>query len=177
MPEKDLFYKPPNTRITFWATPETKKSLEMIAAKENRSISAVVRSAVEKYMVIDSYTDNLDLLDGIVGRTITLEIRNLEKKIAAYVNRLNIITAAAYYTNISAISDLLDRDRYSSFEKIENMARRKAIDYANTKSFDGLEGFLDDERIKQLKCEMVGKKYEPTGNDNFNDFDFTNYDY
>ena len=128
MAEKDRFIKSENKRICFYIPPEDKKALEMIAAKENRTVSAVVLSAVEKY-----------------------------------------------FTNISAVAELLDRDRYSSFEKIEKIARRKALLYANTKSFDGLEGFLDDEKIRQIQCELVSKEYAPS--DNYDNLDYTDFDY
>lgn len=167
MAEKNRFVKSENKRICFYIPTADKKSLEIIAAKENRTVSEVVRNAVKKYMVIESYTDNLELIDGIVGQTVKLQLTKLEKQIAGILNRLTIISAAGYYANISAVADLLDRDRYSSFEKIERIARRKALLYADTKSFDGLEGFLDDEKIKQVQCEMVSKEYIPSGNENF----------
>lgn len=181
MAEKDRFVKPENKRICFYIPPEDKKALEMLAAKENRTVSAVVRSAVEKYMVVDSYENNLELINGIVNNSVEIQIRKLGNRLAGLINRLIIISAAGYYTNISAIADLLDRDRYSSFEKIEQITRRKALLYANTKSFDGLEGFLDDEKIKRLQCEMVGKKYDPADSGDFDsdtfDFDYTDFGY
>jgi len=54
------------------------------------------------------------------------QIKTLGNRLAAMLNRLTIISAAGYYANIAIISDLIDTDRYSSFEKIESIARKKA---------------------------------------------------
>ena len=179
MAEKDRFIKSENKRICFYIPPEDKKALEMIAAKENRTVSAVVRSAVEKYMVTDSYENNLELINGIVNNSVEIQIKKLGNRLAGLINRLTIISAAGYFTNISVVAELLDRDRYSSFEKIEKIARRKALLYANTKSFDGLEGFLDDEKIRQIQCEMVSKEYNSADSGYFDSdtFDYTDFDY
>lgn len=111
MAEKNRFVKSENKRICFYIPTADKKALEIIAAKENRTVSEVVRNAVKKYMVIESYTDNLELIDGIVGQTVKLQLTKLEKRIEGILNRLTIISAAGYYANISAVADLLDRDR------------------------------------------------------------------
>lgn len=69
--------------------------------------------------------------------------------------RLTIISAAGYYANIAIISDLIDTDRYSSFEKIESIARKKALAYANMKSADALKAFLDDEEMKKALLKQA----------------------
>ena len=175
MAEKDRFVKSENKRICFYITPEDKKSLELLAAKELCTVSEIVRRAVKKYMVIDSFTDNIDMIDGIIEQTIAIQLKKVQRELGKILDRLTVITAAGYFTNISAVAELLDRDRYSSFEKIEKLARRKALLYANTKSLDGLDCFLDDERIKKIECELVSKEYKPS--DNYDDFNYTDFDF
>ena len=60
-------------------------------------------------------------------------IKGLGNRLAGLINRLTIISAAGYYANIAIIADLIDRDRYSSFEKIEAAARKEALAFANQK--------------------------------------------
>ena len=71
-------------------------------------------------------------------------------------NRLTIISAAGYYSSIAIIADLIDTDRYSSFEKIEKIARKKALAYANMKSPDALAAFTDDQEMQKAIRELRG---------------------
>jgi len=51
---------------------------------------------------------------------------------------------------------LIDKDRYSSFEKIEKLARKRALVYANMKSADAIAAFMDDEEMKKAIAEIKG---------------------
>lgn len=77
-----------------------------------------------------------------------------------FINRLTIISAAGYYANLAIISDLIDRDRYSTFEKIEAAARKKALAYANQKNADAIAAFLDDEEMKKAIRAVKGDSFE-----------------
>ena len=70
------------------------------------------------------------------------------------INRLTIISAAGYYANIAIIADLIDQDRYSSFEKIESAARKRA--FANQKNADALRTFMDDEEMQKAIHAVQG---------------------
>lgn len=54
------------------------------------------------------------------------------------------------------MSELIDRDLYSSFEKIESAARKRALAYANQKNVDALALFADDEEMKKAIKAIKG---------------------
>ena len=166
----------------------TLEQLDKLASKSGWSTSSVIREAVDKYLDIQSYTDNIDLITNIIRQELDCSIKNQTNRLAALINRLTIISAAGYYTGISTVADLIDRDRYSSFEKIENLARRKALLFANSKNGAGIRDFLNDEAMEKIRRELTGapekqnrkvrksfEDFDPV-NDDPNDFDFDDDD-
>jgi len=74
------------------------------------------------------------MISGVIRQELSGQIKGLGNRLAGLINRLTIISAAGYYANIAIIADLIDRDRYSSFEKIEAAARKEALAFANQKT-------------------------------------------
>ena len=58
--------------------------------------------------------------------------------------------------NFAIIADLIDQDRYSSFEKIESAARKRALAFANQKNADALRTFMDDEEMRKAIHAVQG---------------------
>lgn len=135
---------------------ETLEQIEKLAIKKNVFASDIIRDFVEKGMAINSYEENIDTITAIIHQEIENSIKSLGNRLAGLINRLTIISAAGYYANIAIISDLIDKDRYASFEKIEKLARKRALVYANTKSADAIEIFKDDAELKKIISEIKG---------------------
>ena len=96
------------------------------------------------------------MISGVIRQELSGQIKGLGNRLAGLINRLTIISAAGYYANIAIIADLIDRDRYSSFEKIEAAARKEALAFANQKNADALRIFLDDEEMKKAIQAVQG---------------------
>jgi hypothetical protein len=135
---------------------ETLEQIEKLAIKKNVFASDIIRDFVEKGMAINGYEENIDTITAIIHQEIENSIKSLGNRLAGLINRLTIISAAGYYANIGIISDLIDKDRYSSFEKTEKLARKRALVYANTKSADAIEIFKDDAELKKIISEIKG---------------------
>jgi hypothetical protein len=135
---------------------ETLEQIEKLAIKKNVFASDIIRDFVEKGMAINGYEENIDTITAIIHQEIENSIKSLGNRLAGLINRLTIISAAGYYANIAIVSDLIDKDRYSSFEKIEKLARKRALVYANTKSTDAIEIFKDDAELKKIISEIKG---------------------
>lgn len=115
-----------------------------------------IRRFIEKGLAVESYQENLDIINSVISEELSLQIKKLGNRLAGLINRLTIISAAGYYANIAIISDLIDTDRYSTFEKIESIARKKALAYANQKNADALAAFADDEEMKKAINAVKG---------------------
>ena len=109
---------------------DTVDSLNLLAAKNHSDMSKEIRRFIDKGLSIESYEDNLELISGVIEQELSVQIKKLGNRLAGLINRLTIISAAGYYTNITIMSELIDRDLYSSFEKIESAARKRALKYA-----------------------------------------------
>lgn len=147
-----------NKRVTIHLPVDTIKSLNLLAAKNHTDISKEIRRYIDKGLSIKSYEDNLELISGVIEQELSVQIKKLGNRLAGLINRLTIISAAGYYTNITVMSELIDRDLYSSFEKIESAARKRALKYANQKNIDALSLFADDNEMKKAINLIKGGK-------------------
>ncbi len=143
-------------RKTLHLPVDTIKALEKLAAKNGMDLSKEIRRAIDAYLDVSVTAENINMIDGVIRQELEVQIKALGNRLAAMLNCLTIISAAGYYANISIISDLIDTDRYSSFEKIESIARKKALAYANMKSADALKVFLDDEKMEKVISDLKG---------------------
>lgn len=143
-------------RKTLHLPVETIQALEKLAARNGTDFSKEVRRAVDEYLDLETTAENLDLINGVIRQELNAQIKALGNRLAGLINRLTIISAAGYYANIAIIADLIDTDRYSSFEKIEAAARKRALAYANQKNADALHAFADDEEMKKAIRAMKG---------------------
>lgn len=143
-------------RKTVHLTTDSIKALEKIAARNGTDLSKEIRHAIDAYLDIEVTTENINIINGVIHQELEVQIKALGNRLAAMLNRLTIISAAGYYANIAIISDLIDTDRYSSFEKIESIARKKALAYANTKNTDALRVFTDDAEMKKAVGDLKG---------------------
>ena len=139
---------------------ETIQTLKRLAAKNGTDLSKEIRRAIDGYLDIELNAENLDMINSVIKQELSLQIKALGNRLAGLINRLTIISAAGYYANIAIVSDLIDRDRYSSFEKIEAAARKKALAYANQKNADALAAFSDDSEMKKAIKAVKGEMFE-----------------
>lgn len=143
-------------RKTIHLPTETIAALNKLAARNGTDFSKEVRRAVEEYLDLETTAENIDLINGVIRQELSGQLKALGNRLAGLINRLTIISAAGYYANIAIVSDLIDADRYSSFEKIEAIARKKALAYANQKSADALRVFADDKEMKKAVRAVKG---------------------
>lgn len=156
--------KPPirTERKTIHLPPGTVESLNRLAARNGTDFSKEVRRAIDEYLDLEAAAENIDLISGVIRQELSGQIKGLGNRLAGLINRLTIISAAGYYANIAIIADLIDQDRYSSFEKIEAAARKKALAFANQKNADALRTFMDDEEMrKAIHAVQGGRNVDP----------------
>ena len=152
----DLKESPIRTeRKTIHLPPDTIQELNKLAARNGTDFSKEVRRAIDEYLDLESTAENIDMISGVIRQELSGQIKGLGNRLAGLINRLTIISAAGYYANIAIIADLIDRDRYSSFEKIEAAARKEALAFANQKNADALRIFLDDEEMKKAILQLL----------------------
>ncbi|MFR3653571.1 MAG: hypothetical protein ACLTVH_10100 [Dysosmobacter welbionis] len=140
---------------------DTIQALNKLAAKNGTDFSKEVRRAVDEYLDLESNGKHRH--DKRCNPAGTQPVaQGAGQSAGRLINRLTTISAAGYFANIAIIADLIDRDRYSSFEKIEAAARKKALVFANQKNADALRVFLDDEEMKKaIQAVQGGRHVDP----------------
>lgn len=143
-------------RKTLHLPEDTVQALNKLAAKNGTDFSKEVRRAIDEYLDLETTAENIDMINGVIRQELSGQLKALGNRLAGLINRLTIISAAGYYANIAIIADLIDQDRYSSFEKIESAARKRALAFANQKNADALRTFMDDEEMQKAIHAVQG---------------------
>ena len=143
----DLKESPIKTeRKTLHLPEDTVRALNKLAAKNGTDFSKEVRRAIDEYLDLETTAENIDMINGVIRQELSGQLKALGNRLAGLINRLTIISAA----------DLIDQDRYSSFEKIESAARKRALAFANQKNADALRTFMDDEEMQKAIHAVQG---------------------
>ena len=140
-------------RKTLHLPEDTIRALNKLAARNGTDFSKEVRRAIDEYLDLETTAENIDMINGVIRQELSGQLKALGNRLAGLINRLTIISAAGYYANIAIIAD---QDRYSSFEKIESAARKRALAFANQKNADALRTFMDDEEMQKAIHAVQG---------------------
>lgn len=149
------------------------------AEQEHQSVSTLLRRYAELGLNGEDYTRQTDPLRDIIREEIAHSVRQQTGRIAAMLNRLTILSASSYYATLAFVTAFVDQDRYTSFEKIERIARQMGLDYASGRK-DLLESGVSElnravvKRPQRPAPPKAGPSYEEMCSP---DFDFANYDF
>ncbi|WP_018885714.1 hypothetical protein [Paenibacillus massiliensis] len=125
------------------------EALKKYAASKHLTMADVVRAFVQKGMSIESYTQEIDFLTTIIRQEINIAIGGLSNRLAGLASKDLIMSAAAYYSTIAIITDLIDTNRYTTFREIEKKARQLAVEYTKMKLSDAEKLFLSGDAFEQ----------------------------
>ena len=95
------------------------------------------------------------------------------------LNRLTILSASSYYATLAFVTAFVDQNRYTSFAKIERIARQMGLDYASGRK-DLLESGMSElnRAIVKRPQRPAPLKADPSYEELCSpDFDFVNYDF
>lgn len=124
-------------------------SLKKYAASKHLSMADVVRAFIQKGMSIEAYTQEIDFITAIIRQEIGIAINGLSNRLAGLASKDLIMSAAAYYSTIAIIADLIDPHRYTTFREIERKARQLAVEYTKMKLTDAEKLFLSGDAFEQ----------------------------
>lgn len=128
-------------------------------------------------MNAENYADKVDPIREVIRQEVDEAVKKQTNRLAALLNKNTILSASSYYATAAIITALIDKDRYTSFQKIEKLARKRGLDYANTKQQDSLQKFMDDEAFTEAVDEIRGQQREKERNtSNLQDMDFSSFD-
>lgn len=162
--------------VTVKLQTELVERLKSEAVKNHLSLSELLRRFAERELNLAEYQEKAEPIREMIRQETAHAAKQQSNRLAALLNRQTILAAAGYYASIAALA-ALDGAFYTSFESVEQLARKQALAYANAKSSDGAQAFLDDAQFKTAVSALRGKLRrgrEPTYAE-LNNMDFSNF--
>ena len=145
MPEKSL-----KRSINF--SPDTLKTLDTLAAKNNTTTSELVRQFVEKGLSVDGYKQDVDFIATILRQELlsVYHIEDIKAVVEQQTNRIakmhmksGKIDAAAFFLLIKVLMNLAHEGTEDEFDQMLNEAVTLGVDYMQKKDFQ-INSFLQD---------------------------------
>lgn len=131
-------------------------ALKKYAASKHLTMADIVRAFIQKGMDIEAYTQEIDFITSIIRQEIQIAIHGLSNRLAGLASKDLIMSAAAYYSTIAIISDLIDNHRYTTFREIERKARQLAVEFTKMKLSDAEKMFLSNTDFEQNLDRLRG---------------------
>ena len=108
---------------------ETYNQIKLIAQKENRSMSDLVRDWTMQGLNGVLTHNNLDVLTPIIRDQLKSIIKPTEERLASLSAKTCVQAGAAAYLTAETIATLLPIQEQKEFEEVYNAARKKAVAY------------------------------------------------
>lgn len=166
----------PTASITVRFPKDLARRMGERAKQDHQSVSTLLRRYAELGLNGEDYARQTDPMRDIIREEIAHSVRQQTDRIAALLNRLTILSASSYYASLAFVTAFVDRDRYTSVEKIERIARQMGLDYASGRKelLESGMSELNKAIVKRPARPKAGPSYEEMCSP---DFDFVNYDF
>ena len=145
MPEKSL-----KRSINF--SPETLKTLDTLAAKNDTTTSELVRQFVEKGLSVEGYRQDIDFIASIIRQELMAiyHIEDIKAVVEQQINRIakmhmksGKIDAAAFFLLVKVLMNVAHEGTEDQFDQMLNEAVTLGVDYMQKKDFQ-INSFLQD---------------------------------
>lgn len=156
MPEKSL-----KRSINF--SPETLKTLDTLAAKNDTTTSELVRQFVDKGLSVEGYRQDIDFIASIIRQEIMAiyHIEDIKAVVEQQTNRIakmhmksGKVDAAAFFLLIKVLMNVANEGTEDQFDQMLNEAITLGVDYMQKKDFQ-INSFLQDtDNLRRLADKL-----------------------
>nr|WP_314464518.1 hypothetical protein [uncultured Clostridium sp.] len=156
MPEKSL-----KRSINF--SPETLKTLDTLAAKNDTTTSELVRQFVDKGLSVEGYRQDIDFIASIIRQELMAiyHIEDIKAVVEQQTNRIakmhmksGKIDAAAFFLLIKVLINVAHEGTEDQFDQMLNEAITLGVDYMQKKDFQ-INSFLQDtDNLRRLADKL-----------------------
>ncbi len=156
MPEKSL-----KRSINF--SPETLKTLDTLAAKNDTTTSELVRQFVEKGLSVEGYRQDIDFIASIIRQELMAiyHIEDIKAVVEQQINRIakmhmksGKIDAAAFFLLVKVLMNVAHEGTEDQFDQMLNEAVTLGVDYMQKKDFQ-INSFLQDtDNLRRLADKL-----------------------
>jgi hypothetical protein len=124
------------------------ENLQKQAAREGMNVSELMRKAVDKYLAIEGYKEDIDFLTGIIRQEVRAETSKQGNRIAAMLFKVGSITSSNYFLQVRMLADMINPSLQEDFSAINSVARKLGIDYMKQNGAAVVEFLEDDEAVE-----------------------------
>lgn len=156
MPEKSL-----KRSINF--SPETLKTLDTLAAKNDTTTSELVRQFVEKGLSVERYRQDIDFIASIIRQELMsiYHIEDIKAVVEQQTNRIakmhmksGKVDAAAFFLLIKVLMNVANEGTEDQFDQMLNESITLGVDYMQKKDFQ-INSFLQDtDNLRRLADKL-----------------------
>lgn len=156
MPEKSL-----KRSINF--SPETLKTLDTLAAKNDTTTSELVRQFVDKGLSVEGYRQDIDFIASIIRQELMAiyHIEDIKAVVEQQTNRIakmhmksGKIDVAAFFLLIKVLMNIAHEGTEDQFDQMLNEAITLGVDYMQKKDFQ-INSFLQDtDNLRRLADKL-----------------------
>lgn len=129
-----IMTKYPRINVTF--DPITYQQIKLIAEKNDRSMSDVIREYTRKSLNGDLTKDNIDYVAGIIREQLNIILRPSVERLAALSAKTCIQAGTSAYLNAEALARLVPAELQMDLEEAYEAAKIKAVRYIKQKGED-----------------------------------------
>ena len=106
--------------------------IKSIAEQQDKTISDVVRSLVEKGLAIELGEENINIIAQVVKKQIDTALYPHTERLAALSAKGAIMSATSVYLSAQALQDFVPVERRREFKDAYEAARKKAVTYVSS---------------------------------------------
>jgi len=146
-------------QITIKVAPSTYKSLQKLAAKNNRNMSDVVRGFIDKGMTVDGYKDDINLITGLIRQTVHTEMEMTANRLEKMMFKMGIISASNYFLAVRMLSDVISPSMQEDFKEINTRAREIGLEYMNM-SYPAFRSLMENEEGVTEMADRIRRSFQ-----------------
>jgi len=110
------------------------EQIEVIAKKEGKSLSEVVRNLVNKGLSERVLEENTDLIAQIIRQQLEIVLKPHVERLASLSSKGGHMSATATFLNVQALMDLVPSERRKDVREMYESARKKSAAYMRTRT-------------------------------------------
>jgi len=123
---------PPRINVQF--DPDTYAQIKMLAHKEGKTMSEVVRDWTEERLHGEINAQNIALITDIIRSQLSAVLQPSVDRLAALTAKTCVQSSAAAYLTAEALSKFVDESKRMDYEEAYEKARKKAVAYTKNKN-------------------------------------------
>lgn len=115
---------------------KTYEQIKKISAKNDQSVSDVIRKLIDDGLSLEVGNENKDLIASIVREELRAVLKPSVERLAKINSKSGHMSATAAFLNVQALMDLVPKEKQRAVRQMYEKARKMAVDYMKSTTED-----------------------------------------